>query len=147
MPSVKWFRRTGRRTGNTLRASPVSLPPSKQHVYWHRELPPFDAEPMEEHIVEATSEHVPHTLAHRDELWEHCYEDLMAQARLRLEQEIDRLGGNYAHVLDEHVEDKYDGVTGENWLHGRFRYMLYRRPLGQSALPLRKPNEGAEDDA
>jgi hypothetical protein len=97
-------------------------------IYWHRELPPFDAESMGEHIVEATSEHVPHTLAHRDELWQRCYEDLMAKARIRLEQEIDRLGGDYAHVLDEHVESRYDGVTGESWLHGRFCYMLYRQP-------------------
>ena len=68
-------------------------------IYWHRELPPFDAEAMEEHVVEAASGRVPGTLAHRDELWSQCYEDLMAQVRIRLEQEVARLGGSYAHVL------------------------------------------------
>jgi hypothetical protein len=53
---------------------------------------------------------------------------LMAQARERLEQEIARLGGHYAHVLDESVDSRHDDVAGEAWLHGRFTYMLYRRP-------------------
>ena len=57
-------------------------------IYWHRELPPFDAEAMGEHVVEAASGRVPGTLAHRDELWSQCYEDLMAQVRIRLEQEV-----------------------------------------------------------
>jgi hypothetical protein len=96
-------------------------------VYWHRDLPPSDAEPMAEHVVEAASARVPSTLAHRDELWDRCYEDLMAQARTRLEQEVVRLEGNYAHVLDESVDSRHDDVTGESWLHGTFTYMLYRR--------------------
>jgi hypothetical protein len=83
---------------------------------------------MGEHVVEATSVRVPSTLAHRDELWERCYEDLMARTRIRLEQEVLRLGGNYAHVLDESVDSRHDDVTGESWLHGTFTYMLYRRP-------------------
>jgi|SRR5579872_2668571 len=97
-------------------------------IYWHRELPPPDAEPMGEHVVEATSARVPGTLAHRDELWERYYEDLMAQARIRIEQEIVRLGGSCAHVLDESVDSRHDAATGESWLHGRFTYMLYREP-------------------
>lgn len=100
-------------------------------IYWHRELPPFDAEAMEEHIVEATSGRVPGTLAHRDELWNRCYEDLMAQVRIRLEQEVARLGGNYAHVLNESVDSKHDDVSGEAWLHGRFTYVLYRQALNR----------------
>jgi hypothetical protein len=39
-----------------------------------------------------------------------------------------RLGGHYAHVLDESIDSRHDGVTSEAWLHGRFTYMLYRRP-------------------
>ena len=97
-------------------------------VYWHADLPPFNAEPMGEHTIEATSGRVPHTLEHEDELWHRSYEDLMAQAGKRLEQEIARLRGNYAHVLDEHVESKYDGASGQSWLLGRFRYVLYRKP-------------------
>jgi hypothetical protein len=42
-------------------------------VYWHRELPPSDAELMGEHTLEASSSHVPATIAHRDELWHECY--------------------------------------------------------------------------
>lgn len=50
-------------------------------VYWHRELPPLSAEAMEEHVAEATSSRVEGTIAHRDELWDRCYEDLMVNAR------------------------------------------------------------------
>jgi hypothetical protein len=95
-------------------------------IYWHRELPPFDAEGMGEHVVEAASGRVPGTLAHRDELWSHCHEDLMAQVRIRLEQEVARLGGNYAQVLNESVDSKHDDISGEAWLHGRFTYVLHR---------------------
>jgi uncharacterized protein CbrC (UPF0167 family) len=97
-------------------------------VYWHRELPPLEVEPVSEHVVEAASARVPGTLAHRDELWERCYEDLMAQAGARLEQEVARLGGSCAHVLDEAVDSRHDAATGESWLHGRFTYVLYRQP-------------------
>ena len=103
-------------------------PDSTNVIYWHRELPPPDAEQMGEHVVEATSARVPSTLAHRDELWDRCYEDLMAETRAQLEQEVVRLGGNYAHVLNESVDSRRDDVTGESWLHGCFTYMLYRRP-------------------
>ena len=96
-------------------------------IYWHRELPPFDAEPMGEHVVEATSNRVSANLAHRDELWNRCYEDLMVQARTRIEQEVVRLGGDCAHVLDESVDSRHDDITREAWLHGRFTYMLYNR--------------------
>lgn len=95
-------------------------------VYWHRELPPRDAEMIGEHSVEAASCRVPGTLAHRDELWDHCYEDLMAQTSLRLEQEVARLGGRYAHVLSESVDSRHDEVKNEAWLHGSFGYALYR---------------------
>jgi hypothetical protein len=44
----------------------------------------------------------------------------MVQTRLRLEQEVARLGGQYAHVLDETVDSRHDPVSGEAWLHGRF---------------------------
>jgi hypothetical protein len=94
-------------------------------IYWHGELPPFNSEAMGEHVVEATSERVPGSLTHRDELWSQCYEDLMVQARTRLEQEVARLGGKYAHVLTESVDSKHDHISGEAWLHGLFTYMLY----------------------
>ena len=97
-----------------------------QILYWHRELPPLEAEAIGEHVVEATSARVPGTIAHRDELWDACMTDLMAQTRARLTDEIARLGGHYAHVLDESIDTRRDDATSEAWLHGRFTYMLYR---------------------
>src|ERR1700745_2344987 len=99
---------------------------SSKVIYWHRELPPFDAEPMGEHVVEATSGHVPDTIAHRDELWNQCRDELMAKTRARCQEEVTRLGGRYAHVLDESIDTRHNAATGEAWLHGRFTYMLYR---------------------
>ena len=95
-------------------------------IFWHRELPPVAAEPVAEHIVEADSARVAGTIAHRDELWDQYYDDLMSKVSVRLGQEVARLGGNYAHVLDETVDSRHNDVTNESWLHGRFTYMLYR---------------------
>jgi hypothetical protein len=99
---------------------------SSQTIYWHRDLPPSNAEIAGEHTIEATSARVPGTLAHRSDLWDQCYADLMAQTSVRLEQEMARLGGRYAHVLNESIDPRHDDVTGEAWLHGRFTYMMYR---------------------
>jgi hypothetical protein len=101
-------------------------------VYWHRELPPIDAELVAEHTVEATSGRVEGTISHRDELWDRCYSELMTNAEGRLIQEVDRLGGDYAHVHDEAIDSKHDDATGQAWLHGRFSYMLFRRPQASS---------------
>jgi hypothetical protein len=95
-------------------------------IYWHRDLPPLDAVAMGEHTVEANSARVPGTIAHRDELWDACQRELAADAAARMRQEIARLGGRYAHVLDERIEVKHDAATDEAWLHGRYTYMLYR---------------------
>jgi hypothetical protein len=100
--------------------------PTKKVIYWHRELPPFHAEPVGEHIIEASSRRVPGTIARRDELWNLCYEDVMDRVETRLLQEVARLGGKYAHILTECTDSKHDAMTGETWLHGRFTYMLYR---------------------
>ena len=104
-------------------------------IYWYRDLPPLGAEAMLEHVVEAASSRVPGTLVHRDELWNQCYEDLMERAEARLRQEVTRLGGHYAHVLNESVDSKHDDKTGEAWLHGRFAYMLYRQPEKTQVQP------------
>lgn len=107
------------------------MPDATNHrriIFWHRELPPLDAEPVAEHFVEAASFRVQGTLEHRTELWDRCYADLMARVTERLTQEVDRLDGDFAHVLDESVDSRHDDVTGDVWLHGRFRYLLLRRP-------------------
>ena len=101
-------------------------------VYWHRELPPIDADLVAEHTVEASSSRVPGTIAHRDELWDQCYRELMAIAERRLVQEVARFAGDFAHVHEEAIDPKHDDTTGEAWLHGRFSYMLYRRPQAPS---------------
>jgi hypothetical protein len=72
-------------------------------VYWHRDLPPLEAELMAEHTVEASSSRVSGTLAHRDELWDQCYQQLMTNTMNRLIEEVARLGGHYAHVHDEAI--------------------------------------------
>jgi hypothetical protein len=80
-----------------------------------------------EHVLEATSGRVKSSLAHRDELWDQCYRELIWNTEARLAQEVARLGGHYAHVLDESIRSRRDDVAGEAWLQGRFRYVLYRR--------------------
>ena len=102
---------------------PVDAAPTT--IYWHRELPPVDAVAIGEHTIEATSRRVPDTVADREVLWRRANGELMDQARTRLAQEIARLGGRYAHVLDESIDTRHDASTGEAWLHGRFTYMLY----------------------
>jgi len=97
-------------------------------VYWHRDLPPLDAELVAEHTIEATSDRVDGTISHRDELGDRCYQELIANTQARLAQEIARLGGHFAHVHDESIDVRHDDATCEAWLHGRFSYMLYRRP-------------------
>ena len=106
--------------------TPSSSNVSKPIVYWHRDLPPVTAEVMDDHVVEAVSGRVQGTLSHRDELWDRCYEELMAAAQARIEQEVHRLGGDYAHVHDESIDSKHADATGEAWLHGRFNYVLFR---------------------
>jgi hypothetical protein len=64
----------------------------RKRFYWHRELPPFEAEAIGEHVVEATSSRVPGTLEHREELWDRCYGEVMDEASTRLELEVARLG-------------------------------------------------------
>jgi hypothetical protein len=54
-----------------------------------------------------------------------------AQSSARLAQEVKRLGGQYAHVLDESVDSRHDDASNESWLHGQFTYMLYRQPAAQ----------------
>ena len=99
-----------------------------QTVFWHRDLPPLDAELVAEHTVEATSARVAGIISHRDELWDRCYQELMSNVQARLTQELARLGGDYAHVHHESIDTRHDDAAGEVWLHGQFSYMLYRRP-------------------
>jgi hypothetical protein len=116
-------------------SEPALTARQRKVVYWHRELPPLGAETMGEHVLEAESPRIPGNLGHRDELWEGCYADLMAQAGQRLAQEVLRLGGDWAHVLNESITSKHDERTGESWLHGQFSYVLYRKPETRKPEP------------
>ena len=97
-------------------------------VYWHRELPPLEGEILHEHVLEATSDRVSGSIERDGELWDRCHAVLLQHATDRLAQEVARLGGHYAHVLDEHIDSRSDDMTNESWLRGRFDYVLYRRP-------------------
>jgi hypothetical protein len=112
-----------------LRDRSISVEASRhdQIIFWHRELPPLDAEVVAEHTVEAASGRVAGTLSHRDDLWDRCYQELMSNANARLTQEIVRLGGHYAHVYDESIEPRHDDAAGQAWLQGCFSYVLYRK--------------------
>lgn len=101
--------------------------PGMKVVYWHRELPPLDGNVAGEHVVEATSDHVSGSIERHGDSWDACYASLMRHTTERVEQEVARLGGHYAHVLDEHVESHRNDVTDESWLKGRFSYVLYKR--------------------
>jgi hypothetical protein len=102
------------------------MPAENVNVYWHRELPPPDTEPLGEYTIEADSLRVPGVFSHRNDLWERCERDLTHNVSTRLEQEIRRLGGRCAHVLDERIDAKHDDAADEAWLHGRYTYVLYR---------------------
>jgi hypothetical protein len=106
----------------------VTVAEDEKVIFWHRDLPPIDACLVGEHTVEANSNRVKGDLSHRDELWDRCYDDLMACLQDRLHQEIARLGGDYAHVLQEFIDSRHDDASGEAWLHGRCSYLLLRRP-------------------
>jgi hypothetical protein len=128
--------------------SPTNNDNGNKIIYWHRELPPFEAEAMGEHTVEATSSHVLGSLSHRDEQWARCHDELMAQTRDRLYKEVARLGGDYAHVLQELIDTRHNEATGEAWLHGRFTYMLFRRPTGgDRATSSSSPKDSARPPA
>ena len=120
--------RTEKSQSDRNASEPALISSERKVIYWHRELPPLGAETMGEHVLEADSPRIPGNLGCRDELWEGCYADLMAQAGQRLAQEVLRLGGDWAHVLNESIASKHDERTGESWLHGQFSYVLYRRP-------------------
>jgi hypothetical protein len=102
-------------------------------VYWHRDLPPLTAEVIGDDTLEATSGRISANPSHGDGVWERCYADLIARAQVRLEQEGGRRGGDCVHVKDEFIEPRRDEATGETWLYGRFRYVIYRDPAAHRA--------------
>jgi hypothetical protein len=102
-------------------------------IYWHRELPPLSEQVEGEHAVQAASDWVPYTLCTRDELWAACHGNLMAHVSERIAQEIRRLQGSCAHILEEDIKPKVDNTAGRYRLEGTFSYVLYRHPASAAA--------------
>ena len=86
-------------------------------------------------LCEAVSDRVPGMIERNGELWDRCHALLMTRVNARLQQEVARLGGHYAHVMDEHVDSRRDDATSESWLHGRFSYVLYRKAESEGRPP------------
>ncbi len=97
-------------------------------LFWHRKLPPINAELMGEHTVEAVSTRVSGRLAQGDRMWGTCYDSLIKATEERVHQELLRLGGDYAHIVRESIDIKHDMHTYEGWLHGQFDYEMYKKP-------------------
>ncbi|HYT67785.1 MAG TPA: hypothetical protein VEL51_15255 [Vicinamibacterales bacterium] len=108
---------------NRMTTTPTT---SRKVVYWHQDLPPLSADVCGADVVEARSHRVTGSLSRRDDAWERCHADLMDRARVTLEQEVARRGGDYARVKDERIDTRRDEAKDETWLYGRFRYVLYR---------------------
>ena len=51
-----------------------------------------------------------------------------ARARARIGDEVTRLGGSCAHVVDEVIAVRRDDGSGDFWLSGTFRYVMYVHP-------------------
>lgn len=110
-------------------AASVEPDTNEKIIFWPRELPAPEADLIGEYTVEAASRRLPAALADGNELWNRCYADLMAQVRRQLEQEVLRIGGNYAQMVGETVGSTHDESANEIWLYGRFTYSLYRRAV------------------
>ena len=102
---------------------------AKPVVYWRLELPPRTEDFESEHEVTATSVKVHAPWDMRGKVWGQCYESLMDNARARIVQEVERLGGSCAHVTDEVVTKRDDAAEGNSWLAGRFRFVMYVHPV------------------
>jgi len=97
-------------------------------IYWRRELPPLSEQIEGEHEIEADSPRLHQDIGARALLWGRCYPLLLEEAERRITQEVQRLGGSCAHVVDEVITAKVDDGSAEFALHGRFRFVMYVHP-------------------
>jgi hypothetical protein len=96
-----------------------------QIVYWRRDLPPLSEQIEGEHEIEAESSQVHYDFGRRETMWATCYEVLQEQAAERIRQEVLRLGGTCAHVVDEAITAKTNDAEALFSLRGRFRFVMY----------------------
>ena len=101
-----------------------------QVVYWRQELPPLSELLEGEHEIEAESAHVHYDFGDRQAMWRECYGLLATVAEERVRQEISRLGGSCAHIIEEQITARTDDGSALFWLRGRFRFLMYRHPGG-----------------
>ncbi len=97
-------------------------------IYWRRELPPLSEQIEGEHEVDATSPAMHYDFGARDTLWGRCYPLLLEAAEVRIAQEVERLGGSCAHIVDETVTVKLDDAAATFALRGAFRFIMYVHP-------------------
>lgn len=97
-------------------------------IFWHRDLPPEGARPLGSHELEANSPPTTWRYGDRDALWAEHQPLLDAAVRQRLTQELDRLGADFAHVVEEHVEAHIEVNAGTFELRGRYGYVALAAP-------------------
>lgn len=109
---------------STASAPAKATLPGEQRVFFGRDLPPLGEVVEGEHTIEADSPALPIDACH-DALWDDGSSALQTEVTRRIEQELLRLGGSCAHVVEARLEPKVDYATGKMWLHGRYAYVLY----------------------
>ena len=99
-----------------------------QVVYWRQDLPPLSEQLEGEHEIDAESPHVHYSFGDREAMWSQCYGLLQKRSEERVKQEVLRLGGSCAHIVEEQITTKTDDAAALSWLHGRFRFLMYTHP-------------------
>ena len=99
-----------------------------KRVYWHQELPPLADRIESEHELVAKSDEAALSMGDRHDLWGHVYPSLRANIESRLEQEVQRQGGDCAHVVHEEITEHEDFAKSVYYLQARIEYVLYLPP-------------------
>jgi len=100
-------------------------------VFWHRELPARGESRSGTHCRSQQQSRSRNARAScRDELWDQCYRELMANAENRLVHEVTRLGGPFAHVDDETINPKHVEAAGEAWAPRPIQLHVVPAPAG-----------------
>jgi len=101
---------------------------SEKRIYWHSDLPPLEDKIAGKYQVTAESDPIPLDYRHKDELRGRSEPSLALRLEDRLGQEIDRLGGHCAHILEEHITPVIDYHNNQYRLRGTYTYVLFLAP-------------------
>ena len=66
----------------------------QKRIFWHADLPPLEAELVDEYRVIARSERIEYRFDRRTELWHRCVDSLRENLEHRIGQELDRMGSH-----------------------------------------------------